>query len=67
LYLGRSSAVFLRNAVQNSAPIAGILGANWVQLERGKWLPISCKRHQIGHLDFGPPRLLTEGLLVRMG
>lgn len=25
---------------------------DWVQLKRGKWLPFSCKRHQIGHLDF---------------
>ena len=27
-----------------------------------KWLPFSCKRHQIGHLDFLSARLLTEGL-----
>jgi len=33
---------------------------DWVQLEKEKWLPNSCKRHQIGHLDFGFPRLLTE-------
>ena len=30
------------------------------------WLPISRKRHQIGHLDFRSFRLLTEGLLVRI-
>jgi len=25
---------------------------HWVQVEKEKWLPISCKRHQIGRLDF---------------
>jgi hypothetical protein len=34
----------------------------WVQQNEEKWLPISRKRHQIGHLDFRLPRLLTEGL-----
>ena len=34
----------------------------WVQLKKEKWLPISRKRHQIGHLDFQSFRLLTEGL-----
>ena len=24
----------------------------WVQLKREEWLRFSCKRHQIGHLDF---------------
>ena len=24
----------------------------WVQLVKKKWLPVSPKRHQIGHLDF---------------
>src|ERR1700751_3850782 len=38
---------------------------DWVQLESKEWLRIFGKRHQIGHLDFCPPRLLTEGLLVR--
>jgi hypothetical protein len=38
----------------------------WAQLEKGEWLPVSCNRHQIGHLDFGHQRLLTEGLLVRL-
>src|SRR6266851_142058 len=38
----------------------------WVQLKKGKWLPISRKRHQIGRLDFRSFRLLTEGLLVRI-
>src|SRR6266446_3143487 len=38
----------------------------WVQLKKEKWLPISRKRHQIGHLDFRSFRLLTEGLLVRI-
>jgi len=38
----------------------------WVQLGQGKWLPISCKRHQIGHLDFRSFRLLTEMLEVRI-
>jgi hypothetical protein len=38
----------------------------WVQLEKGKWLPVSCKRHQIGHLDLRARQLLTEGLLVRI-
>jgi len=37
---------------------------DWVQLEKEKWLGSSRKRHQIGHLDFCPPRLLTEGLTV---
>jgi len=31
----------------------------WVQLKKEKWLPISRKRHQIGHLDFRSFRLLT--------
>src|SRR5580693_671467 len=31
----------------------------WVQLKRKEWLQASCKRHQIGHLDFSHPRLLT--------
>ena len=35
---------------------------HWVQLEQGKGLPISCKRHQIGHLGFSQPRLLTDRL-----
>jgi len=39
LYLGRSSAVFLRNAVQNSAPIAGILGATLGAAREGKMAP----------------------------
>ena len=38
----------------------------WVQLEKEKWLPISCKRHQIGQLACWPPRLLTEMLEVRI-
>jgi hypothetical protein len=38
----------------------------WVRLEKGKWLPVSCKRHQIGHLDLRPYQLLAEGLLVRI-
>ena len=25
---------------------------DWVQLKREEWLQDSCKRHQIGHLDF---------------
>jgi hypothetical protein len=32
----------------------------WVQLKKEKWLPISRKRHQIGHLDFRSFRLLTN-------
>jgi hypothetical protein len=60
MYLRRSSAVLLRNAVQNSVDIARSLGATLVQLERRKWLPI-CKRHQIGLLDFRSFRLLTQG------
>jgi len=36
---------------------------DWVHLRQAKWLPVSCKRHQIGHLDFWSSRLLTEGLL----
>jgi hypothetical protein len=36
----------------------------WAQLEKVEWLPVSCSRHQIGHLDFGHQRLLTEGLLI---
>ena len=42
------------------------LGAGLGATRKGKWLRIPCKRHQIGHLDFRPPRLLTEGLLVRI-
>ena len=57
MYLRRSSAVLLRNAVQNSVDIARSLGATLVQR---KWLPI-CKRHQIGLLDFRSFRLLTQG------
>src|SRR5258707_3660311 len=38
----------------------------WVQLNEEKWLPISRKRHQIGHLDFRSFRLLTEMLEVRI-
>ena len=34
----------------------------WVQLKKEKWLPISRKRHQIGHLDFRSFRLLTDRL-----
>ena len=34
----------------------------WVQLKKEKWLPISRKRHQIGHSDFHLFRLLTEWL-----
>src|SRR6266850_3015959 len=37
----------------------------WVQLRKKKWLPISCKRHQIGHLEFSPHRLLTASEEVR--
>ncbi len=37
---------------------------DWVQLRKEEWLRFSCKRHQIGHLDFQSFRLLTEGLLV---
>lgn len=25
---------------------------DWVQLKKKEWLCITCKRHQIGHLDF---------------
>src|SRR5213082_2502990 len=32
----------------------------WVQLKKEKWLSISRKRHQIGHLDFRSFRLLTN-------
>jgi hypothetical protein len=39
---------------------------HWVQLKRGEWLRIFGKRHHIGHLDFSPDQLLTEGLLVRI-
>src|SRR5208283_2265587 len=38
----------------------------WVRLKKEKWLPISRKRHQIGHLDFRSFRLLTEMLEVRI-
>ncbi len=38
----------------------------WVQLQKEKWLPISRKRYQIGHLDFSSSRLLTETLEVRI-
>jgi hypothetical protein len=31
-----------------------------VQLKSEEWLRVPCKRHQIGHLDFGSFRLLTE-------
>ena len=43
---------------------AGV-GAGVGATKEGKMAPISCKRHQIGHLDFSHSRLLTEGLLVR--
>ena len=42
------------------------VGAGLGATKEGKWLPISRKRHQIGHLDFGLPRLLTEMLEVRI-
>jgi len=38
---------------------------DWVQLNEEKWIRISRKR-QIADLDFSPPRLLTEGLRVRV-
>src|SRR5712692_10475277 len=38
----------------------------WVQLKNEKWLPISRKRHQIGHLDFRSFRLLTDRLQVQI-
>lgn len=34
--------------------------------EGENWLPISRKRHQVGHLDFRSFQLFTEGLLVRI-
>lgn len=37
---------------------------DWVQLERQEWLRVSCKRHQIGSLDFRRFRLLTEGFQI---
>jgi hypothetical protein len=37
-----------------------------VQLKKEEWLPVSCKRHQIGHLDFWQPRLLTEELPLQI-
>ena len=35
---------------------------DWVQPEKQEWLRVLCKRHQTRHLDFCPPRLLTESL-----
>ena len=59
-------AVLLRNACRTLCTSPGSWVQHWVQLERGKWLPISRKRHQIGHLDFRHSRLLTEMLEVRI-
>src|SRR6266436_387590 len=65
----------LKDRIKHSGPTEGALNRDtlavlwvqvWVQLKRKEWLPISRKRHQIGHLDFRSFRLLTEGLLVRI-
>ena len=45
--------------------LAGV-GAGVGAAREEKMAPVSCKRHQIGHLDFRPRQLLTEGLLVRI-
>ena len=55
-----------RSSLKLSAEMSPNLSPAWVQLKKEKWLPISRKRHQIGHLDFRSFRLLTEGLLVRI-
>jgi hypothetical protein len=57
-----------QRAVGNQAQHCRLLA--WVQVRvqvrKEKRLPISRKRHQIGDLNFSLPRLLTEGLLVRI-
>src|SRR5216684_8888023 len=64
-----------KDRIKHSGPTEGALNRDtlavlwvqvWVQLKREKWLPISRKRHQIGHLDFRSFRLLTEMLEVRI-
>jgi hypothetical protein len=64
MYFRRSSAVLLRNAASCAELSAyrRILGATLGAVREGKWLPISWKGHQLGHLDFRHSRLLTEGL-----
>jgi len=64
MYFRRFLAVLLRNAASCAELSAyrGILGATLGAVRGGKWLPISCKRHQIRHLDFRHSRLSTEGL-----
>ncbi len=39
----------------------------WMRLKKEKWLPISPKRHQLGHVDFRQFRLLTGGLPSNVG
>src|SRR6266436_673389 len=65
----------LKDRIKHSGPTEGALNRDtlavlwvqvWVQLKREKWLPVSRKRHQIGHLDFRSFRLLTEMSEVRI-
>src|SRR2546425_1268047 len=56
----------MRNTPTEHDTLTALWVQVWVQLKKEKWLPISRKRHQMGHLDFRSSRLLTEGLLVRI-
>jgi hypothetical protein len=53
-----SAILFFKTAAFNLSESSGIAKVNigwvqdWVQLKGEKRLPISYKRHQIGHLDF---------------
>ncbi len=60
--LRKSSLRFQAERSLNQDTLTALWVQVLVQLEREKWLPISHKRHQIGHLDLRSSRLLTERL-----
>src|SRR5256885_14917016 len=59
-----SSIRFQAEGALNRDTLTALWVQVWVQLKKEKWLPISRKRHQMGHLDFRSSRLLTEGLFT---
>src|SRR5438445_7579895 len=42
----------MRNTPTEHDTLTALWVQVWVQLKKEKWLPISRKRHQMGHLDF---------------
>lgn len=56
----------LRQGAKQRRKALRTVGAGVGATEGENWLPISRKRHQIGHLDFRSFRLFTEGLLIRI-